>query len=109
MPTLFPYTTLFRSQVEFSALQPFVGGQDYDQRERDDEQEKHSTEEPRQTSIRPPGYESREGADHSEWNLHQGASLVAGPPLRHRYLDATGKPRRMLHNVDVHGGTGKDA
>ena len=31
---------LFRSQVEFPALQPFVGREDYDEGKRDDEQEK---------------------------------------------------------------------
>jgi len=74
----------FRSQVEFLALQAFIGGQNYDKCKRDDEQEKESADKPSRTPVKPPRYESRKRADRSEGRLHQGASLVAGPPLRYR-------------------------
>ncbi len=108
-PTSQERLRFLRSQVEFLALQPFVRRQDNDEREGDDEQEKQSTDKPSPPPVEAPRYESRKRADQSERNLHQGASLVAWPPLRHRQLNATGKSCRLLNQVDVNRGAGKDA
>ena len=107
-PTSQELLRFLRPQVEFLALQPLVSRQDDDESEGDDEQEKQSTNKPSPTPVEPPRYESRKRADQSERNLHQGASLVAWSPFRHRQLNATRKSCGLLNQVDVNRGTGKD-
>jgi hypothetical protein len=99
----------FGVQVQFLALQPLVRRKNDNKCKRNNQQEKRSTDKPGSAPLKPPDGESRKRADQGEWSLHQGASLVAGPPFRHRQGRPTRNSCRVLNKIDVNGGAEEDA